>query len=91
MAIVVKTEIVINMSINSTELKTHLGEYLSEAMIKPVFIKRHKSEAVLISKAEYDRLQSLEDSYLLNKINLAKKEGYIGVENTMKKLKDALN
>jgi len=79
------------MSITSTELKTHLGEYLNEAMIKPVFIKRHKSQAVLLSKEEYDRLQSLEDAYISNEINLAEEEGYIGVEKTMKKLKDALN
>ena len=53
--------------ISSTEFKTHLGEYLTEAMHKAVFVKRRSNEAVLISKKEYDRLQSIEDSYWLNK------------------------
>ncbi|RST62144.1 type II toxin-antitoxin system prevent-host-death family antitoxin [Candidatus Aquarickettsia rohweri] len=79
------------MEISSTELKTHLGEYLNEAMRKPVFIKRHKSEAVLISREEYDRLQNLEDAYLMNEIHLAEQNGYIGVEETMKKMKNALS
>ena len=79
------------MDISSTELKTHLGEYLNEAMRKPVFIKRHKTEAVLISREEYDRLQKLEDSCLLNEINIAEKEGYLGVSETMLKIKDVLN
>jgi prevent-host-death family protein len=79
------------MDISSTELKTHLGEYLNEAMRKPVFIKRHKSEAVLISREEYDRLQNLEDAYLMNEIHLAEQNGYIGVEATMKKMKNALS
>ena len=79
------------MDISSTEFKTHLGEYLNEAMRKPVFIKRHKTEAVLISREEYDRLQKLEDAYLVNEINMAEKEGYIGVSETMKKMKNALN
>ena len=79
------------MDISSTELKTHLGEYLNEAMRKPVFIKRHKSEAVLISREEYDRLQNLEDAYLMNEIHLAEQNGYIGVEETMKKMKNAFS
>ena len=79
------------MSINSTEFKTHLGEYLTEAMHKPVFIKRHNNEAVLLSKKEYERLQEIEDSYWLNKANIAEEEGYVGVEKTMIKLKDAFN
>jgi prevent-host-death family protein len=79
------------MDISSTEFKTHLGEYLNEAMRNPVFIKRHKTEAVLISREEYDRLQKLEDAYLVNEINIAEKEGYIGVSETMKKMKNALN
>ena len=40
--------------ISSTEFKTHLGEYLTEAMHKAVFVKRRSNEAVLISKKEYD-------------------------------------
>ena len=42
--------------ISSTEFKTHLGGYLTEAMYKAVFVKRRSNEAVLISKKEYDRL-----------------------------------
>ena len=79
------------MSINSTEFKNHLGEYLTEAMHKPVFIKRHNHEAVLLSKKEYDRLQKIEDSYWLNEATIAEKGGYIGVEKTMIKLKHAFN
>lgn len=77
--------------ISSTEFKTHLGEYLTEAMHKAVFVKRRSNEAVLISKREYDRLQSIEDSYWLTKALEAEKDGYIGVEKSMDKLKNALD
>ena len=49
------------------------------------------NEAVLISKREYDRLQSIEDSYWLTKALEAEKDGYIGVEKSMDKLKNALD
>jgi prevent-host-death family protein len=79
------------MTINSTEFKTHLGEYLAEAIHRPVFVKRHSQEVVLLSKKEYERLQKIEDAYWLNEAALAENDGYIGVEKTMKKLKNALD
>ena len=77
--------------ISSTEFKTHLGEYLTEAMHKPVFVKRRSNEAVLLSKQEYDRLQSIEDAYWLNQARLSEEKGYLGAKSSMKKLKNALN
>ena len=79
------------MKINSTELKTRLGEYLTESMHQPVFITRHNYEAVLLSKKEYQRLQDIEDAYLLNEIHVAEEQGYIGVKDSMKKLKSAFD
>ena len=79
------------MNVSSTEFKTHLGEYLTEAMHKPVFIKRRNNEAVLLSKKEYERLQKIEDSYWLNEASLAEAEGYIGIETSMAKLKNVFD
>ena len=75
----------------STEFKTHLGEYFTQAMHEPVFVTRRNHEAVLISKTEYDRLQALEDAYWLQQAQHAEQAGYIGTENSMEKLKHALS
>lgn len=79
------------MKITSTELKLHLGKYLLQAMQEPVFICKKNAEAVLLSKKEYDKLQNFEDAYWLNEIKKAEDEGYIGVEESMAKLKNAFN
>ena len=78
-------------TIPSTEFKTHFGKYMNRSITEPVFIKRRDDEAVLISKEEYDRLIALEDAFWLNKALEAEKNGYLDVDESMDKLKNALN
>lgn len=66
-------------TITSTECKTRLGEYLETVRIEPVTIKKAGSPvAVLLSVAEYERLQSLENAYWLARAKQAESTGYIG-------------
>ncbi len=78
--------------ITSTECKTRLGEYLETVRTEPVFIeKTGRAVAVLISRAEYDRLTALENSYWLERAKEAEDSGYIGSEKSMKMLKEGMN
>src|SRR5437868_6215996 len=48
--------------VSSTEIKNRFGQYLESAIAEPVVIEKAGREvAVLLSFAEYDRLQRLED------------------------------
>lgn len=79
-------------TISSTECKTRLGEYLESVRNEPITIeKTGRAVAVLISVAEYERLQALENSYWLDRAKEAEASGYIGTEKSMEVLKAAMN
>ena len=49
--------------VSVTEAKTNFGKYISAALSDPVMIRKSGHETVvLISKKEYDRLESCEDA-----------------------------
>jgi len=78
------------ISVNATELKNRMGRYLQQAVSEPVIIeKTHRPFAVILSYDEYERLRSLEDSYWIEKAKQAEKEGFVGVEESMKFIREA--
>ena len=78
------------ISVNATELKNRMGRYLQHSITEPVIIeKTHRPFSVILSYDEYERLRSLEDAYWIEKANQAKKEGFVGVEESMKFIEEA--
>lgn len=78
------------ISVNATELKNRMGRYLQQSVTEPVIIeKTHRPFAVILSYAEYERLRSLEDTYWIEKAKQAEKEGFVGVEESMKFIREA--
>ena len=79
-------------TISSTECKTRLGEYLESVRTEPISIeKTGRAVAVLISRAEYDRLVALENAYWLERAKDAETSGFLGVDQSMKLLKEGLD
>lgn len=69
---------------SSTEVQTRFGEYVDRAQQEPVSIKKNgRKYAVLLSQAEYDRLQAAEDRYWGMMADEAKKGGMLTPEETM--------
>ncbi len=75
------------MRINATSLKNNLGRYLQSSIKEPVIVEKsgHPS-AVLISYDEFEKLSQYEDFYWSMLASKAEKEGYLGVEETAKRL-----
>ena len=77
-------------TVSSTEIKNRLGQYLESTIGEPVLIeKAGRPVAVVVSYAEYQRLQRLEDSYWAARARIAEESGWAGVEESMKVLKEA--
>jgi prevent-host-death family protein len=52
------------MNVTATELKQRLGRYIDAAAHEPVIVEKSgRNAAVLLSYAEYERLEALEDAY----------------------------
>jgi antitoxin Phd len=78
------------ISVNATELKNRMGRYLQQSVTEPVIIeKTHRPFAVILSYDEYERLQSLEDTFWIEKAKQAEKEGFVGVESSMNFIREA--
>lgn len=76
-------------TVSSTEIKNRLGQYLESAIAEPVVVeKAGRPVAVVISYAEYQRLQRLEDSYWAARAKLAEESGWAGPEESAKVLKE---
>jgi antitoxin Phd len=65
------------------EVQTRFGEYVDRAQQEPVSIKKNgRKYAVLLSQAEYERLQASEDRYWGMMALEAKKSGMLTPEET---------
>lgn len=74
----------------ATEVQTRFGEYVDRAQHEPVSIKKNgRKYAVLLSQAEYERLQAAEDRYWGMMAIEAKKSGMLSPEETMAFLSEA--
>jgi len=77
------------MKANATEFKNHFGEYLQKIYQEPVIVEKSgKPSAVLISYALFEKFSRLENFYWGMRAEQAEKEGFLGSEETEKKLKD---
>ncbi len=76
----------------ATEAKVHFGKLLADVRLEPIVIQKSgRHHAVLLSYDEYERMLKIEDEYWLLKADTAKQEGFVGVEESEKFLKDLLN
>lgn len=77
----------------SKEAKDHFGELLDTAQREPVTIeKKGRPVAVVMSLAEYKRLEEIEESWWAERAEKAgKKGGWLGTEKSGKLIKEILN
>lgn len=69
--------------VGSGEVRNRFGALLDLVQREPVTIaKNGRPVAVVMSAVEYERLMAYEDYVLLQKIEQAEKEGFLGVEET---------
>jgi antitoxin Phd len=64
------------MRVTATELKTRLGRYLDAAAREPVIVEKSGRDfVVMLSYADYERMEALEDAYWGERALKALKEG----------------
>jgi prevent-host-death family protein len=67
----------------ATEVKNHFGQILEESITDRIGInKNNRRVAVLISDADYRRMEACEDFYWAQKAIEAETEGYLGTDET---------
>jgi prevent-host-death family protein len=77
------------MKTNATHFKNRLGEYMQKVYQEPVIVEKSgKPSVVLISYDTYERLSELEDFYWGIKAEQAAKEGFLGPDESEKRLKE---
>jgi prevent-host-death family protein len=68
---------------SAKEAKDHFGELLDTAQKEPVEIqKKGRSVAVVVSLSEYQRLESLEDTWWANKAKKVLQEGMLSAKES---------
>jgi len=71
----------------ASEVKQRLGQYITCALTEPVVIEKSGRPAVvMLSIAEYERLQALDDAYWGEKAKQALEGGLVGNEQTLRRL-----
>ena len=71
----------------ASEVKQRLGQYITYALTEPVVIEKSGRPAVvMLSIAEYERLQALDDAYWGEKAKQALEGGLVGNEQTLRRL-----
>ena len=74
------------------EAKRSFGQLLDDAQREPVRIERNgRPVAVVISTADFDRFEAMEDAHWGRLAEAASKEGYIGEEASEKLLNELLH
>ena len=75
-----------------SDFRSKIGDYLGHLGSAPVVLERHgKPTAVVLSYAEYQRLQDLEDAWWGERAQAALESGLVGHEETMQHLKEKLD
>src|SRR3712207_9362771 len=70
-------------TMSAKEAKDAFGLLLDTAQREPVTItKKGREVAVLVSKTDFERLEALEDAYWGTLAEEARKEGFVGVEES---------
>lgn len=77
------------MKTNATEFKNHFGEYMQKVYQEPIIVEKSgKPSAVLISYDTFERLSNLEDFYWGMRADQAAKEGFLGAEESERRLRE---
>jgi antitoxin Phd len=77
------------MKTNATQFKNHLGEYMQKVYQEPIIVEKSgKPSAVLISYDTFERLSNLEDFYWGMQADQAAKEGFLGTDESERRLKE---
>lgn len=77
------------MKTNATQFKNHFGEYMQRVYQEPVIVEKSgKPSAVLISYDAFVRFSNLEDFYWGVKADKAAKEGFLGPEESERRLRE---
>lgn len=80
------------LHIAASEIKQRLGQYLESALIEPVMIEKSGRPAVvMLSVAEYERLQAIDDAYWGERAKQALASGLAGAEETMRRLQERVD
>ena len=75
-----------------SDFRSRIGDYLGNLGSAPVVLERHgKPAAVVLSYAEYQRLQDLEDAWWGERAQAALKSGLVGHEEAMQRLQGKLD
>jgi antitoxin Phd len=70
-------------TVTATQCRTRFGKCIKTVLRQPLSIeKTGKAVAVLISRAEYDRLVTIENAYWLKRGQVAEATGYTGSINS---------
>ncbi len=69
------------ITISATEVKQKFGEHVTNAVVEPIVVEKFgRPLVVMLSYAEYKRLQALEDRYWGEMARTAEEEGYASSE-----------
>ena len=80
------------MTVTATDLKNRFGQIVDQARREPVMIQNHGRDAVVIlDHAEFERLCRLEDAYWIAHADEAIKSGFLGPEETMRRIQARLS
>ena len=79
-------------TMSAKEAKDGFGLLLDTAQREPVTItKKGREVAVLVSKTDFERLEALEDAYWSALAEEARKEGFVGAEESERLLNELAN
>jgi antitoxin Phd len=79
-------------TVNATDVKNRFGEYLETAIAEPLAVSKNgRNVAVLMSWAQYERLNEIEDAWWAMRAMEAEKGGYLGPEESMNAFKSLLH
>ena len=78
-------------TVAATDLKNRFGKIMDMARREPVIVQSHgRDTVVILDHEEYERLQRLEDAFWIARAEESAKSGYLGHEETMRRIKERL-
>ncbi|MEW6756066.1 MAG: type II toxin-antitoxin system Phd/YefM family antitoxin [Candidatus Latescibacterota bacterium] len=78
--------------LTSRDAQNRFGAVLEAAQKEPVTITRHdRPVAVLVSAERYAELEAMEDSIWAERAREASRNGFLGPEETSRRMKDILD
>jgi len=76
----------------ASEVKQRLGQYMESALTGPIVIEKSGRPAVvMLSIAEYERLQAMDDAYWGERAKQALEGGLAGTDETMRRLQERID